>query len=463
VELSLVEQPPLAEVARGAALRAPGASAVAALNAALVEALGSEQVSTVDAVRRAASADFAHLSPILPTALPERCADVVAFPRTVDEITTAVRLAHEHGVPVTPRGCGTGNYGQAVPLAAGLVVDLTRCDQILETGAGWMKAQAGTTFVALEAAARRTGQEIAMLPTTVGSTIGGFLAGGAGGVGSIEHGWLWDDFVDALEVVTCPPAAVPLAVSGASCRPYLHAYGVNGIIATATVRLTPARERVAVLASFPEEAWADAAAAGLATVRLDPPPRLVCVDMADLVATYPPDPAMPHGRHSLRAHVDATALQPMQDIIARHRGRLEQVRPKGGAYLASLAYNHVTLRALRARPELCHLQVAGEALLTRTDEVLAAVPGALLHLEGLRLFLDPVEPWRGRHFAGLLLSPFRDAKTLYADMTRLGELGVHVVDPHTWLVGSPLLSDIRATAAVNDPAGLLNPGKLPPP
>jgi len=456
-----VQQPPLAEAARRAALRAPGASAVAAFTAALVEALGPGQVSTVDAVRRAASTDFAHLSPILPTALPQRCADVVAFPRTVDEITTAVRLAHGDGVPVTPRGCGTGNYGQAVPLAAGLVVDLTRCDRVLEIGAGWIKAQAGTTFVALEAAARRTGQEVAMLPTTIGSTIGGFLAGGAGGVGSIEHGWLWDDFVDALDVVTCPPHAVPLAVSGPSCRPYLHAYGCNGVIATATVRLAPAHDRVAVLASFPPQAWADAAAAGLATVRLDPPPRLVSVDMADLVATYPSDPAMPHGRHSLRALVDATMQQPVRDIIARHQGRLEQVRPKGGAYLASLAYNHVTLRARRARPDLCHLQVSGEALLTRTDEVLAAVPGALLHLEGLRLFLDPADVRRGRHFAGLLLYPFRDAKTLYADMACLAELGVHVVDPHNWLVGGPMLSDIRATAAVNDPAGLLNPGKLP--
>src|SRR5262249_59828902 len=97
-----------------------------------------------------------------------------------------------------------------------------------------------------------------------------------------------DDFVDALDVVTCPPTAVPLAVSGPSCRPYLHAYGVNGVIATATVRLAPARDRVAVLASFPQEAWTDAAAAGLATVRLHPPPPLGCVDLAGLLATFPP-------------------------------------------------------------------------------------------------------------------------------------------------------------------------------
>ena len=193
-----MEQPPLNEAARHAANRAASPASVDALAACVVEALGSANVSTVEAARRAASTDFAHLSPLLPEVLPAQPADIVALPRTVDEIVTAVRLAYQHRVPITPRGQGTGNYGQAVPLARGLVIDLTRCDRVLEVGDGWIRAEAGATFIVLEAAARRHGQEIAMLPTTVGSTIGGFLAGGAGGVGSIEHGWLWDGFALAI-------------------------------------------------------------------------------------------------------------------------------------------------------------------------------------------------------------------------------------------------------------------------
>jgi FAD/FMN-containing dehydrogenase len=441
--------PPLIDLARHAADRAPGPAAVEALTAALAEALSPTHISTADAVRRSASADFSHLSPLLPAALPRAPADIVVTPRTVAEILTTVRLAHHHRVPLTPRGRGTGNYGQAVPLARGVVLDLTACDRVLDVGDGWIRAEAGASFVALEAAARRHGQEIAMMPTTVGSTIGGFLAGGAGGVGSIEHGWLWDGFARALDVVTCPPGAGTLTVRGTDCLPYLHAYGVTGVIATATVGLAPARDRVAVLASF--STWADSGACGLDLLRLQPPPRLISIDEAGLVATYPADAAMPAGRHSLRTIVDAGTVDAVQKLVMAHGGRVEAVRGGGAAYVASLGFNHVTLRARKARPELCHLQVSGEALITRADEVRATLPGAMLHLDGL-----------GTGFGGLLLSTFRDAETLYTGIERLERLGVHVVDPHTWLLGGPALPAIRAAAATNDPDGLLNPGKLPP-
>jgi FAD/FMN-containing dehydrogenase len=413
----------------------------------------------MEAARRAASTDFAHLSPLLPAVLPDRPADIVVHPSDTAGVITAVRLAQTAGVPVTPPGRGTGNYGQAVPLAGGLVIDLSQCDRVLEVGNGWIRAEAGSTFVALEAAARQRGQELAMLPTTVGSTIGGFLAGGAGGLGSIEHGWLWDGFALSLDIVGCPPADGPVTVHGGRCRPYLHAYGVTGIITGVLVRLVPARDWVGVLASFP--AGPGAVAAAQALLHLAPPPRLVSLDEPDIVATYPADVAMPPGRHSLRAVVDAAAVGLVGEIVAGAGGRVEMVRADGAGYLATFAFNHVTLRARRARPDLVHLQVSGEALVADGDAVRAALPGAMLHLDGLRLFLDRADPARGRHFGGLLLSRFHDAATLYRGVDRLSDLGVHVVDPHSWLLGGPALADIRACAAANDPAGLLNPGRLP--
>jgi FAD/FMN-containing dehydrogenase len=457
-----VNQPPLADVAALAAHRAPDAATVAALADALVHVVGSSQVSTVEAVRRAASTDFAHLSPLLPAVLPERPADVVVYPRGASDVVAAVRLAHTLGVPVTPRGRGTGNYGQAVPLAGGLVIDLSRCERVLEVGDRWIRAEAGASFVALEAAARQRGQELAMLPTTMGSTIGGFLAGGAGGLGSIEHGWLWDGFALSLDIVTCPPGDGPVTVHGGRCVPYLHAYGVTGIITAATVRLAPARDWVGLLASYPAGDGSGAVQAGLALLRLDPPPRLVSLDEPDLVATYPDDPAMPPGRHSLRAIVDSGAVEAAGATIAAHGGRVEAVRADGATHLATFAFNHVTLRARRARPDLVHLQVSGEALVREPEAVRATLPAAMLHLDGLRLHLDRADPARGRHFGGLILSRFIDAATLYEGIARLAELGVHVVDPHSWLLGGPALVDIQAQAARNDPDGLLNPGRLPP-
>ncbi|WP_117210067.1 FAD-binding oxidoreductase [Allorhizocola rhizosphaerae] len=434
--------PQLEVVAARAARLAPPPHAVASLAADLRRELGADRVSTVESARRAASNDYAHLSPVLSAVLPAKAADVVVYPRSAEELRAAVALAYEHAVPIVPRGKGTGNYGQAVPLAAGLVIDLSGMDSVLEMGEGWIRAEAGTSFVALEAAAKRVGQEVAMLPTTVGSTIGGFLAGGAGGMGSIEHGWLWEGFALTLDVVT--PMG-PLTLHGAQCVPYLHAYGVNGIIAVATVRLAPLRSRTAVMASY--ESFEAAVHTGQRLLERRPAPRLVSIDDPGLAALYP----LPtEGRYSLRAAVDDSAVDDFRAAVEADGGRVDSVDPDGIGYLSTLAFNHVTLRARKVRPDLCHLQVGGDVLVRDPDAVRSVLPGSLLHLDGFR-----------HGFGGLLLSSFQDTRTLYDGIDQLREMGVFVVDPHTWMLGGQALPAIRETAVTNDPKGLLNPGKLP--
>ena len=112
-------------------------AAVGALVPALESALGTTAVSVDPRARRAASTDWSqHISPILAARQPDALADVVAYPRTPEQLATAIRLAHKHRVPVTSRGQGTGNYGQAIPLGNGLVIDTTRCGRIHEIGDG---------------------------------------------------------------------------------------------------------------------------------------------------------------------------------------------------------------------------------------------------------------------------------------------------------------------------------------
>jgi FAD/FMN-containing dehydrogenase len=372
---------------------------------------------------------------------------MVARPRSPAEIATVVALATRHRVPVTVRGRGTGDAGQAVPLAGGLVVDASRADAVLDIGAGWARAAAGATCVQVEAAARRSGQELALMPTTVSSTIGGFVAGGTGGLGSIENGMVQDGFVTSLEV--CGPATGVETVEGAGCRQVLGGYGVSGVIMTVTIRLVPARTWVALLASA--GSWADAVAAGRALAGLTPAPRLLSVDEPNLVATYPANDAMPAGRYSIRAIVADATVADAERAVSDAGCRLEAVRPESVGYLISLGFDHVVLRARSGRPGLAHLRVGGPALIDRAEDIRAALPGALLHLDA------------GRDgFAGLLLTPFNGVDALYEHVERLRALGVTVVDPHSWLVDGESLAAVRERAARVDPAGLLNPGKLPP-
>ena len=73
------------------------------------------------------SRDFFWYSPVLKRQLDHVTADLVVSPKDEAEVDPrARRPAYAHGVPVTPRGAGTGNYGQAMPLAGGVVLEPRR-------------------------------------------------------------------------------------------------------------------------------------------------------------------------------------------------------------------------------------------------------------------------------------------------------------------------------------------------
>ena len=57
---------------------------------------------------------------------------LVAFPGSVDDVVACVRIAAEHGLPVVPRGSGTGLAGAATPIGDALVVVTAKMNRILE-------------------------------------------------------------------------------------------------------------------------------------------------------------------------------------------------------------------------------------------------------------------------------------------------------------------------------------------
>jgi FAD/FMN-containing dehydrogenase len=426
---------------------------VKSLKAELIEELGPEAVLDDETARLSASTDWAHMSPVLEPMLPGGVADVVVRPADSAGIAAAVGAAHRNRVPVTVRGQGTGNYGQAIPLYGGVVIDTSRASRIVSVGDGEITAEAGASFVMMEKAARKTGQELAILPSTVGSTIGGFLAGGSGGTGSIANGAIWDGYMHSLLVVPCTDDATPVLVPFPENTAMAHAFGVSGVIAEATVELKPARTWTGLFASFPD--LASAVAAGEALFELEPTPRLLSLDEAGIVATYRPvDAATPADRVSVRGIVTAESVPEAARVVERHGGRVDAVRPKGPALIASMSYNHTTYRVRKLRPELTHLQCMGPGLTRRRAEVAALVPESLIHLEGFRTA-------HGRDWVSMLFLRYDGPDVLYRQMAQLAEVEVHVDDPHTWVLHHLRLNAVREAARRFDPDGLLNPGKLP--
>ena len=155
-------------------------------------AIGDIPVQDHPKIVQQKSRDHYWYSPRLKAELEHVTAQLVVMPRTQDEVRTILAAAFRHRVPVTPRGAGTGNYGQAMPLSGGAILDLTGLDRIVSITRDSVRAEAGIIIEKLDEATRdAVGGEMRFHPSTYRmATLGGFIAGGSGGVGSIRWGGL---------------------------------------------------------------------------------------------------------------------------------------------------------------------------------------------------------------------------------------------------------------------------------
>ena len=71
-----------------------------------------------------------NFSPLLTPRLQPCCADLVVRASSTAEVVQVASACARHGVSLTPRGAGTGNYGQAVPLEGGVVLDTSAMQQV---------------------------------------------------------------------------------------------------------------------------------------------------------------------------------------------------------------------------------------------------------------------------------------------------------------------------------------------
>ncbi|MBM3139727.1 MAG: FAD-binding protein [Chloroflexi bacterium] len=117
--------------------------------------------------------------------------DVVVFPNTAEEVSAVVAIAARHGLPVVPRGSGTGLAGGALAVRGGVLVVLTRMNRILEIDARNRTAvvEPGVINLQLQEAAGRHGLIYAPDPSSQRvCTLGGNVANNSGGPHTLAHG-----------------------------------------------------------------------------------------------------------------------------------------------------------------------------------------------------------------------------------------------------------------------------------
>lgn len=424
--------------------------AVASFADLVTRELGEGVASTDPALILKCSSDWSRMSPILQEKLPagRYPADLVVRPTTTDQVPAFLRLAYEHDVPVVPRGAGTGNYGQATPFTGGAVLDLRGLDQVLEVGDGFVTAQAGARLTVVDEAVRATGQDLWMFPSTKGSSIGGFVAGGSAGTGTVEHGTTADGFVRAMTVAPCDGSGTDFRVEGTQTVPYIHTYGVTGVATELTVRTDPAREWVALYASFVEYGQAIAVHRTLADLPVLP--RLASLDEPGLVATLPAPVPLDPTRTSLRVILEVSTVDEVRRRVVAAGGEVVAVYEDYAETdrLSSMSYNHPVYFLQQSGYPCFHLEVGGRALWDAPDLVRTVYPNAMVHLE-----------LRTQGPLGMYVADYSSEEQVLAGFEALEALGVGIHSPHQWMVDRHV-AEALLTAPVTDPKGLLNQLKL---
>jgi FAD/FMN-containing dehydrogenase len=418
------------------------------------------------------SRDFFWYSPVLKHQLDHVTGDLVATPKTEEEIIQVLKACYALDVPVTVRGAGTGNYGQAMPLAGGLVLNLAEMKAIKSIKPGVVVAEAGAIIYDIDAKARaESGQELRLHPSTYRTaTIGGFIAGGSGGVGSINWGGLRDlGNVIRLRVLTMEAEPKVLEMTGEDLQKVMHAYGTNGIITEVEMPLTAAYDWVDVLVGF--DAFMDGVHFADELGNQD---GLLVKELAPIAAPVPHDYFLRHQKYIRKDQsVVVCMVAPFaMDAFAAFVGRnskasilyrsdkATEADKKALPPAYELAWNHTTLRGLRVDPAITYLQVLYpfpnqiERVRTMTDLLGDEVPG---HLEFVR-FDGKVTCF------GLPIVRYSSEERLN-EITRLHEdNGCPVFNAHRYTLeegGMKETDEVQlAFKREADPKGLLNPGKM---
>ena len=116
--------------------------------------------------------------------------EVVAKPKSVEEISALMKLCNEHLIPVTPRGAGTGLSGGALPVLGGLLIAMERFNKILAIDEQNLQAtvEPGVITEEFMNAVQAKGLLYPVDPASKGSCfIGGNVSHGSGGPSFGRH------------------------------------------------------------------------------------------------------------------------------------------------------------------------------------------------------------------------------------------------------------------------------------
>ncbi|MGR3779987.1 MAG: FAD-linked oxidase C-terminal domain-containing protein [Albimonas sp.] len=174
----------------------------------------------------------------------------VTLPRSTEEVAAILRICHDEGVPVIPRGSGTGLAGGALPTADAVVLGVARLNAVLETNYAdrYVRVQSGRTNLSVTGAVEPDGFFYAPDPSSqLACAIAGNIAMNSGGAHCLKYGVTTNNLLGVTmvmadgEVVEIGGAAMDAAgydLLGVICG----SEGQLGVVTEATLRILPKPE-----------------------------------------------------------------------------------------------------------------------------------------------------------------------------------------------------------------------------
>ena len=425
------------------------------------------------------SRDYFWYSPILKEQLDGKTGDIVVKPRTEAEVLRVAAACSKNRLKITVRGGGTGNYGQCVPLQGGVILDITALNQVLAIEVGEVTCQAGILIADLEKGVRAHpavpgGQEIMMFPSTRDmATIGGFIAGGYAGAGSVRNGILKDaGNVSMIRVVTLEEVPRIIELKDADIQKVHHAYGTNGIITALTLSLKPAVNWVHHIALF--DSYSDALRFGCEATEaignsLD---AFLITAVERRIAPYYESEfgaRFPINKDAVFSMVHPDSLPTWRALMAKHGGietmalTESELKSQGLFPAFECAYNHTTLMALKMDKSWTNLQTVAPWTPGVGIDIALVEKQMARWGDELLMHHEFGRQYGGCVAFGLPLVSFFDKARLYEIIAEFEADGSLVFDNHVYTIEDGGMKEID-TAQIDfkkiaDPHGLMNPGK----
>lgn len=405
----------------------------------------------------------------------------VLIAHTTEEISIAVKFAVERGMPIVPRGAGSGLAGGANSLRGALVISLEKMNQILDIDRENLIARVQPGVINSELDARAADVGLAYLPDPASrewSTIGGNVATNAGGMCCIKYG-VTSHHVRALTAVIGDGSVITV---GHSVKKYvtgldlLHLFigseGTLGIITEVTVSLVPRpRPPITLIATFADVASAAEIVPQLVALQ---PSMLEIIDRTTIEAV---ENWKPLGFDSVGAALimqsdNGIDICEKASIIASNGGAIDATfsdDPRDSADLLALrklAYPALERLGAALLDDVCVPITAIAQLVTRVEEIsqthqlLIGIFGHAgdgnMHPTIVYQHNDESSEKRAR---AAFLEIIEAAQSLGG--TASGEHGIGSIKRGSALseYGVKISTIQRSIKAIFDPHGIMNPGK----